>query len=50
MRCHTTLGQGIATPAMHCDTAWGLQAMELLQCAGPLAGGTWSLAQEAVVA
>ena len=36
------------TPAMHCHTAWGRWAVELMQCAGPRAGGTGSPAQEAV--
>ena len=39
-----------ATPAVHCLTAWGWWTVELLQCAGPPAGGTGSLAQEAVAA
>ena len=41
---------GSASPAMHCHTAWGRWAMELLLCAGPPARETGSPAQEAVVA
>ena len=39
---------GSATPAMHCHTARGRWAVDLLQCAGPPAGGTGRPAQEAV--
>ena len=39
---------GSATRAMHCYTAWGRRAMELLQRVGPSAGGTESRAQESV--
>ena len=46
--CLGAVGNG--TPAMHCHTAWGQWAVELLQCAGPPVGGTGSLAQEAVAA
>ena len=31
---------GSATPAMHCLTAWGQWAVELLQCTAPLPGGS----------
>ena len=35
---------------MHCHTAWGRWAVELLQCTGPAAGGTGRPAQEVVAA
>ena len=41
---------GSATPAMHCHDAWGQWVVKPVLCAGPRAGGTWSLAQEAVAA
>ena len=47
-RCLGAVGNG--TPATHCLIAWGRWAMELVQCAGPLARGTGVLIQEAVAA
>ena len=41
---------GSATPAMHCHTAWGQWAVELVQCAGPPARGTGTPAQQVVAA
>ena len=46
--CLGAVGNG--TPAMHRLTTSGQWAMELLQCAGPPAGGTGSPPQEAVTA
>ena len=47
---HCPGAEGSGTPAMHCHTARGQRAAELVQCAGPLAGGTGSHVQEAVAA
>ena len=51
--CLTACGQwavGSGTSAMHCHIASGRWAVQFLQCAGPSAGGTGSLVQEAVAA
>ena len=40
---HCCCGQGAVgtgTPAMHCRTAWGQWAVDLLQCTAPLPGGS----------
>ena len=37
---HCPRAVGSATPAMHCLTAWGQWAVELLQCSAPLPGGS----------
>ena len=45
---HWAVGSGV--PTMHHRTGRGQWEVELLQCAGPPAGGTGSPAQEAVAA
>ena len=47
---HCRAAEGRATPTMHCHTACGRSAVDLVQFAGPLAGGIGSPTREAVAA